>query len=76
MSSRSLRKTGAVAAARTLCEFNTAIRPWGHWKSVTSAERYVADELYVVGVVAEELFDFLPRLQGRAASFGHLNPVV
>ena len=76
VSSHSLRKTGAVAAARTLCEFNNAIRPWGHWKSVTSAERYVADELYVVGVVADELFDFLPRLQGRAASFGQLNPVV
>ena len=74
VSSHSFRKTGAVAAARTLCEFNNAIKPWGHWKSVTSAERYVADEHYAVGEVAVELFDFLPRLRAADRS-GQLNPV-
>ena len=71
VSSHIFRKTGAVAAAGTLCQFNNAIMPWGHWRSVTSAERYVADEDYVAGEVAVELFDFLPRLWASDRA-GHL----
>ena len=58
VSSHSFCKTGAVAAARTLCDFLMAIMPWGYWKSITSAMPYVRS-----CTLAWELFDWMPRLQ-------------
>mgnify|MGYP004277185471 FL=1 len=74
ISSHSFRKTGAVAAARTLCEFFNAIMPWGHWKTVKSVMLYVADETFEVGPLSQELFDFMARL--AHAEPGHRNPTL
>ena len=44
-------------ATRILCVFLVAIMPWGNWLTIKLAQLYVADETYVVGPLARELFD-------------------
>jgi hypothetical protein len=44
-------------ATRILCDFFVAIMPWGNWLTIKLAQLYVADETYVVGPLARELFD-------------------
>ena len=53
---------------------NPNVRTWGHWLTIKFAQLYVAHETYVVGPLAEELFDFTPRLE--LAGAGHLNPTM
>ena len=60
LASHCLRRTGA-SALHAMCgpgDFATIVMPWGGWKSIASALRYVKGR-YILTVYAQQLWDFL-----------------
>ena len=47
ITSHSLRKAGASAMVALLIDLKTRVMPWGRWKSISSAEKYIDEAYYV-----------------------------